>query len=261
MKSSILKCIVVFSLFTGLVGCAPNTVRNPSSVMQLDQQARVYPQKEYTIAAGDTLDIRFRNNPELNELALPVRPDGRITLPLAQDVKAAGLTPAQLTAALTEKYAVELKKPEIAVIVRTFADQRVFVDGEVVGPRLVELRGPTTVMRAITQAGGLRETARLSNVIVIRKDFEGQPMAANLDLRKVINGTDMSQDIYLMPYDIVYVPKSHIANYLKFVDEYINRAVPGGFPGFAGFANPYAFSFGGFTKVYPDTGAVVVTPQ
>jgi len=79
----------------------------------------------------------------------------------------------------------------------------------------VDFKGRLTLYQAISQARGLRETARLSNIIVIRKDFEGKPMAANLDLRKVIDGTDPGQDIALMPYDIVYVPKSHIANWLK----------------------------------------------
>lgn len=113
-------------------------------------------------------------------------------------------------------------------------------------------------MRAIAMARGVRESARLSNVIIIRKDFEGKPMAANLDLRQVINGTDMSQDIRLMPYDIVYVPKSNIARIDKFVDEYINRIVPGGFPGWQTFANPYRYSLGGFTDIYPDNGSTVV---
>jgi polysaccharide biosynthesis/export protein len=247
-------------MFLLLVACAPNRVWNATPVSQLDQQARTYSQtpKEYIIEAGDTLDIKFMYNAELNELAVPVRPDGRISLQLAHDVPAAGLTPTQLRATLSEKYAVELKKPEIAVIVRSFGGQKIFIDGEVTYSGPIDFRGRLTLFQAISQAHGVRETARLSNIIVIRKDFEGKPMAANVDLTKVINGTDLSQDIALMPYDIVYVPKSHIANWLKFVDEYINRAVPGGFPGFAGFSNPYAYAFGGFTKVYPDTGAAVI---
>ena len=244
-----------------LAACAPNSVINPASISQMDQQSRAYPQKEYVIAAGDTLDIKFMNNPEFNEIGVPVRPDGRLSLQLAPEVKAAGLTPGQLRDQLTQKYASELKKPEITIIVRGFSDQKIFVDGEVLLPGVVGLKGPTTVMRAIAQARGLRETARISNVIVIRKDFEGKPMAANLNLSNVINGTDLSQDIYLMPYDIVYVPKSNIARVNKFVDEYINRVVPGGFPGFQTFANPYRYSLGGFTNVYPDTGAnIVVAP-
>jgi protein involved in polysaccharide export with SLBB domain len=224
----------------------------------MDQQSRAYTGKEYVIAAGDTLDIKFMNNPEFNEIGVPVRPDGRISLQLAPEVKAAGLTPGELRSQLTQRYASELKKPEITIIVRSFSDQKIFVDGEVLVPGVIELKGPTTVMRAIAQARGLRETARISNVIVIRKDFEGKPMAANLDLTKVINGTDPSQDIFLMPYDIVYVPKSNIARINKFVDEYINRVVPGGFPGFQTFANPYRYSLGGFTNIYPDTGSNIV---
>ncbi len=251
----------VFLLMALLAACAPNSVINPASVSQMDQQSRAYPQKEYVIAPGDTLDIKFMNNPEFNEIGVPVRPDGRISLQLAPEVKAAGLTPGELRNQLTQKYALELKKPEITIIVRGFSDQKIFVDGEVLVPGVLELRGPTTVMRAIAQARGLRETARISNVIVIRKDFEGKPMAANLDLAKVINGTDLNQDILLMPYDIVYVPKSNIARVNKFVDEYINRVVPGGFPGFQSFANPYRYSLGGFTNVYPDSGSsVTVAP-
>jgi polysaccharide biosynthesis/export protein len=257
------KLFMLFSCMAVLLAaCAPNTVINPTPVSQLDQQARSYAQtpKEYIIEVGDTLDIKFMYNAELNELAVPVRPDGRISIQLAHDVQAAGMTPTQLRNVLNEKLAVELKKPETAIIVRSFGGQKIFVDGEVNYSGPIDFRGRMTVFQAIGQARGLRETARLSNIIVIRKDFEGKPMAANLDIRKVINGTDLSQDIALMPYDIVYVPKSQIANWLKFVDEYINRAVPGGFPGWSDFYNPYTYAFGGFTKIYPDTPTIAITP-
>ena len=118
-----------------------------------------------------------------------------------------------------------------------------------------------TLFQAISQARGVKETARLTNIIVIRKDFEGKPMAANLDMTKVISGKDLSQDIQLMPYDIVYVPKSNIANWNKFISDYINNSVPGGFPGFSNFQNPYAYALGGFTKVYPDTGSTLTIPR
>ena len=249
--------IGLFILIVSIVACAPNSVINPASVSQMDQQARAYPQKEYMIVQGDTLDIKFRNHPEFNELGVPVRPDGKISIQMASELNVAGLSPGQLREQLIKKYSSELKNPEITVVVRGFADQKVFVDGEVLVPGVIELKGPTTVMRAIAQARGLRETARISNVIVIRKDYEGKPLAANINLSKVINGSDLSQDIYLMPYDIVYVPKSNIARINKFVDEYINRIVPGGFPGWTTFANPYRYAFGGFTKIYPDSGATV----
>jgi polysaccharide export outer membrane protein len=227
MKGRALIVGVVVVLLTALVACAPNALIGPGPTQQMDQQARTYSEGEYVIAAGDILDIKFAYNPEFNELALPVRPDGRISLPLAPDIKAAGLTPSELGNLLSKHYGEELKKPDAAVIVRSFGSKKIFVDGEVAGPRFVDLIMPTTVMRAITQAGGLRETARLSNVIVIRKDFEGKPAGTMVDLRKVIDGTDFSQDIYLMPFDIVYVPKSNIARVDKFVDEYITKLIPG----------------------------------
>ena len=249
MRLRWLKKIGVFALFIALTACVtdPNTVYNPAPVSQLTQVQREYSQGQYVITPGDELDIRFRNNPELNEIRLPVRPDGRITLQLIDEIKAAGLTTSQLKLLLTEKYSSEIRKPEITITIRSFTNQRVFVDGEVLFPGIFDLRGPTTVMNAIAMARGVRETARLTNVIVIRKDAEGKTMSTNLDMKSVIDGTDLSQDIYLMPYDIVYVPKSRIANLDKFVAQYINTVIPGGFPGWTSFTNPYTFSFGGRT--------------
>jgi polysaccharide biosynthesis/export protein len=227
MRAEMLIASSVVALLMTVVACAPNQVTTPGPARQMDQQARTYSEGEYVLAPGDVLDIKFIYNPEFNELALPVRPDGRISLQLAPDIKAAGLTPSQLGDMLSKQYGSELKRPETAVIVRAFGSKKVFVDGEVAGPRFVDLIMPTTVMRAITQAGGLRETARLSSIIVIRPDFEGKPVGTMVDLRKVIDGTDFTQDIYLMPYDIVYVPKSNIARVNLFVQQYITNMVPG----------------------------------
>lgn len=257
MSSKLLILLVFSTLFLAACWPNPNMVINPTPMAQFTQPDPGKKSSDYLIGVGDTLDIKFMYNPELNELAVPVRPDGRISLQLANDVPAANLTPEQLRKVLIEKYSSEIKKPEVAIIVRTFTANRVFVDGEVVYPGMVEIRGPTTLMQILAQSRGLTANARMSNVIVMRKDAEGKPMAANIDIRKIIDGTDPSLDINMMPYDIVYVPKSNIANWLKFVDEYINRAVPGGFPGWGGFNNPYTYTFGGFTKVYPDRAPVV----
>jgi protein involved in polysaccharide export with SLBB domain len=248
MEKKTLKVIGFLVLIVGLASCAPNTLHiTPALVGEFDQQARTFSNEtEYVIAPGDAVDIKFTYNPEFNELAMPVRPDGRISLALAPDIKAAGLTPSQLRATLMEKYAGELKTPDVTVIVRTFSDYTVFVDGEVTSPGVVPLNGRTTVMRAITLAHGLRDTARFSQVIIIRKDFAGKPTATVIDLRKVIDGTDFSQDVKLMPYDIVYVPKSNIAGVDLFVQQYITGIVTG-----IGGINPYAYIYG--TPLAPRT--------
>jgi polysaccharide biosynthesis/export protein len=163
----------------------------------------------YRIQVGDTLDIKFFYNPELNEKDLPVRPDGRISLQLVDEIPVLGLTPDGLRDLLKKKYeATELKDVEVTVIVRSFSHQKVFVDGEVSLPTLVPVKGQLTIMQAIAYANGLRDTARRREVIVIRRGRDHTPIITTVNLEKVLDGTDLSQDIFLLPSDIVYVPKS-----------------------------------------------------
>ncbi|MCX8022621.1 MAG: polysaccharide export protein [Syntrophorhabdaceae bacterium] len=213
-------------------GCGGPMVKNPANFAV--PQTHIYPRPElftpdtpYKIQVGDTLDIKFFYNPELNERDLPVRPDGRISLQLIDEVYVAGLTPLELRDLLKKKYeTTELKNVEISVIVRSFSHQKVFVDGEVGVPTLVPIMGQLTVMQAIAQARGMKETARRWEVIVIRFGRDHKPMITTVNLDKVLDGTDLNQDILLMPYDIVYVPRSPIANFDLWVDQYIRRALP-----------------------------------
>lgn len=184
-----------------------------------------YPLKDYVIQTGDQLDVKFFYNPELNE-QVTVRPDGRISLQLAPEIVAAGLTPAQLTEALVKNYEKELANPGVTVIVRSFSSQRVYVDGEVNKPGMVSLAGPLTVLQSIAEAGGFKDTARTGQVIVIRKTGDGKPLAIAVNLDDVRNAAEGSSDILLAPYDIVYVPKSAIANVNQFVDKYIRQNIP-----------------------------------
>lgn len=145
---------------------------------------------------------------------------------MVREIIASDLTPAQLTDLLTQKYAPTLQRPEITVIVRSFGSQRVYVDGEVAKPGIVPLVGFVTVLQAISQAGGLKDAARRGEVIVIRHGTANKPIALTVNIEKVIDGTDMRQDIALKPFDIVYVPKSAIANVNVWVDQYIRRNLP-----------------------------------
>lgn len=181
--------------------------------------------KEYRIQPGDQLDIKLFYNPELNE-QLTVRTDGRITLQLVNDVVAAGLTPSELTAVLTKAYAGDLANPKVAVIVRTSIADRVFVDGEVNRAGLISLVGPMTVLQSIAQAEGMKDTAQPEQVIVLRKAENNKMTVIQVNLRDVLRGADLSQDIVVRPNDIVYVPKSRISNVNKWVDMYIRKNIP-----------------------------------
>jgi protein involved in polysaccharide export with SLBB domain len=207
-----------------LIACTP-VVKNPTPLSQHSIQTSPYTEQEYRIQVGDQLDIKFFYNPELNE-QVTVRPDGRISLQLVREIIASDLTPAQLTDLLTQKYATNLQRPEITVIVRSFGSQRVYVDGEVAKPGIVPLVGFVTVLQAISQAGGLKDAARRGEVIVIRHGTANKPIALTVNIEKVIDGTDMRQDIALKPFDIVYVPKSPIANVNVWVDLYVRKNLP-----------------------------------
>ncbi len=179
----------------------------------------------YVIQAGDELAIKFYYNPELNE-EVTVRPDGRIALQLAHEVMAAGLTTTELVDVLAARYAPHIRDPEITVIVKTFAAQKVFVDGQVARPGMVRLTGTMTVLQSIASAGGLKDSAQDSEVLVIRRNALRKPFVIRVDLARAMTGLDLGQDIQLQPYDIVYVPKSFIANVNTWVDLYLRRNVP-----------------------------------
>ena len=167
-------------------------------------------EERYIIQPGDLLSIKFFFNPELNEENLVVRPDGLISLQLVNEIKAADLTPVQLKNLLAEKYTGQLKNPEIAVIVRSVREPyRIYVDGQVKSPGEFEIVGELSVLQAIARAGGmLEDTAKKSEVKVIRLDQNGQKFVINIDLKKALNNGDLSQDILLLPSDFIYVPRS-----------------------------------------------------
>jgi polysaccharide biosynthesis/export protein PslD len=176
----------------------------------------------YLIQPGDQLDIKFFYNPELNE-TLTVRPDGKISLQLVDEVQAAGLKPSDLDEILTRKYSQELKKPSITVIVKAFGGQRIFVGGEVNRQGIMTISGNMTPLQAVLNAGGFKETASPENAIVIRKGPGNKPVPIAMNLENAMHGKSGTADFLLKPDDIVYVPKSAIAKADKFVNQYIEN--------------------------------------
>ncbi len=175
----------------------------------------------YRIRAGDDLEIKFFYANELNE-AIKVRPDGYITLQLVDDIKAAGLTPQELDETLTQRYAAFVKNPVLSVLARSFTGFRAYVGGEVGVPQVVPLEGGVTPMQAILRAGGARATGHLQSVVLIRKGPDGRPMPYQLDLSEdALSQGRRDLRVALRPSDVLYVPRSPIANANKFVQQYI----------------------------------------
>lgn len=187
-------------------------------------QPKTVEQSRVTLQPGDVVQVKFFYTPELDVTQM-VRPDGRIALQLVGEVSVQGRTPGELQQGLLRLYESHLKNPEIAVVVQSFHNQRVFVGGAVLTPGVIQIPAKTTVLEAIMQAGGFNmEEAEIRNVVVIRHK-DGQRYAYKLDLKDAIKGED-TEPFFLEPQDIVYVPRTKIVEVDQWVDQHINKLIP-----------------------------------
>jgi len=211
-------CLLGFIAFLTASCSARNTAFKTSADLSLVSG----PNREYRLQVGDEIQLKFYLSPELDQDAI-VRPDGRISLQLLDDVGAVGLTPMELDRIVTEGYRTELRNPEITVMVKRLA-AKVYVGGEVRQPRFVAHSGSLTVLQAVFEAGGFTDTAEPSSVILLRRLNDDKGFAAKLDLKKVMSAE--AEDIALMPSDTIFIPKSTIAELNLFVEQYITKLIP-----------------------------------
>jgi polysaccharide export outer membrane protein len=156
------------------------------------------------IGAEDVLDVNVWKEPDMTRV-VPVRPDGKITLPLINDVQAAGSTPQQLASAVTEKLRKFLTEPQVTVIVTQINSQRVFVVGEVLRAGAFPLVPGTTVLQALASAGGFTTFANVKKIHVMRV-VNGKHIEIPFNYREVLKGDNPDQNIKLQPGDTVVVP-------------------------------------------------------
>ncbi len=165
---------------------------------------------EYVIGPGDTLDVFVYRSPELSATALPVRPDGRISLPLVPDITAAGRTPAALSRDIAEHLRRYVIEPNVTVMLRGFvgpANHQVRVIGEATQPLAMPYREGMTVLDAVIAARGLSAYAAGNRAEIIRRDGGGTH-AIRVRLSDLLRQGDISQDIPLRPGDTLVIPQS-----------------------------------------------------
>lgn len=155
---------------------------------------------EYRIGIDDVLDVAVWNVAELQKTA-PVRPDGKISLPLVNDVVAAGLTPMELRDELTKLMAVFVHNPDVSVVVREIRSLKVSVLGQVKTPGRYDLKAPATVLDALALAGGLTEFAARRKITVLRS-----AQRLHCDYDAAVSNRPSSSNLSLKPGDIVVVP-------------------------------------------------------
>lgn len=159
---------------------------------------------DYQIGAEDVLSIVFWRDKEMST-EVSVRPDGKITLPLLNEVRAAGLTPGQLKDLLVEESKKYVEDPNVTVTVKQINSRKVFITGEVGKPGPYPLMAPTTVMQLLVVAGGLRDYAHSERISIMRTE-NGKPVSFRFNYKDFVKNKNLRQNIELKPGDTIIVP-------------------------------------------------------
>jgi polysaccharide biosynthesis/export protein len=160
---------------------------------------------DYVIGPDDVLMISVWKNETLSR-TLPVRPDGKISMPLLHDVQAAGLTPMQLRDRLASSLAEFMPNPEVAVSVTEVRSYRVSVLGEVQRPGLLQLRSNTTILEALAMAGGFRDFASPSKIMIFRQDAKGNTEKLRFNYNRAVSNASEQENLLLKSGDVIVVP-------------------------------------------------------
>lgn len=179
--------------------------------------------KDYVLGTGDVLEISVYGQEEagLYQVVI-IRPDGKISFPLVDDVQAAGLTPGELDEVITRKLSTRIPNPEVTVAVTEFpsSEYQVYVLGEVNKPGVYPIHGEMTLLEAVTIAGSPTKDAYLDRVHVVRGGLK-KPSIINVNLKDIIQHGGIDKDIVLEPGDIVYIPEQFIVKVNTIIDRFL----------------------------------------
>lgn len=200
---------------------APKAAKNSTIAAWVDT-----PKTPYKIEPGDDLSVVMPFNPELNYEAV-VDPKGGLTMPLVGTIQAGGLTVDEAGRDINRALALKgiTDDAYTSVSIRTYAG-RIYVGGQVKKPGAVPMQSDMDVLQAITAAGGLMDTARTGEVVVIRRSPDGRPMLRSVNLTALIRRADPQQSVALQPSDTIFVPETSSVEADQWVDRYITRIVP-----------------------------------
>ena len=160
----------------------------------------------YLIGVGDVLSVHVWREPDLSRTGVMVRPDGRISLPLAGDVQAAGLTAPALSMAVQLRLAEYVNEPHVTVMIETINSYRVYVLGHVNKAGVYVFQVPTRLSEALATAGGFDQFADQGRIVVLTSRGTGAQTRIEVDFKKIVSGARIDDNLYLRPGDTVIVP-------------------------------------------------------
>ncbi len=188
-----------------LLGACASTQRALPSAAELDSHAAKH-ESDYRIGAGDILAITVWRQPELSLVEVVVRSDGRISVPLIDEIDVQGKTPMELKEEVTEKLSEYVTSPHVTVVVRQINSRLVFVIGEVKREGPIALHRDMRVVDALSTAGGFTAFAGKANIKLIREQNGSGPAEFVFDYKEFVRGENLEQNVLLLPGDRIVVP-------------------------------------------------------
>jgi polysaccharide biosynthesis/export protein len=186
----------------------PDASAKPNSAIKPDDSSKsaplVAPEAEYKIGPQDVIRIDVWKEPDISR-TIPVRPDGKISVPLLNDIQAAGLTAMELAASLRAGLSKFLNSPQVTVTVSEINSRRIYLTGEVSRPGALPLLPNMTVLQALASGGGFTQFARPKNIYVMRTE-NGKQVKHPFNYKEVVKGNLAEQNIVLQPGDVIVVP-------------------------------------------------------
>lgn len=204
----LLRGLLICWFIIGIAGCASSNAPNLPPQGEADRGPSVLVDA-YQMSVGDNIAINVWKNPELS-ISEPIRPDGKIAVPLVGDIHAAGKTPEQLAADITKALSGYIKNPNVTVILTSLKGHeflsRIRVTGSVGSDTSISYQQGMTVLDAVLEAGSLDEFADGNNTKLYRRT-EGGAAAYDIRLRDIMEDGDMTTNVYLLPGDVITVPE------------------------------------------------------
>ena len=170
----------------------------------------------YLVEAGDSFDLLFELSPEFNQTVV-VQPDGFVTLKAVGDLHVAEHTIPELRDLVRQAYAKILRDPIISISLKDFEKPYFIASGQVGRPGKYELRGDTTVVEAVAMAGGFNTSAKDSQVVLYRRVSQDWMQGRILDVKKMMHTKNLSEDLHIMPGDMIIVPQNRISKIKPFI--------------------------------------------
>jgi polysaccharide biosynthesis/export protein len=204
------------SLFLLIAICILTSASAAIAQQQRAPRLTTVTEDRYRLQPGDVLEVQFRYSPEFNQ-TVTVQPDGYISMEIGGDLKVAGLTVEQTRDAILKKASTRLQDPVATIILKEFQKPYFVVAGEVNTPGKIEMRERVTALQAIMLAGGMKEAAKSSQVVVFRRINSDTAEVKLLDLKSIRRTSDLENDLTLQPGDMVFVPRDKISKIERFM--------------------------------------------